>query len=167
VLLSALDNGHDDVDGKRHPEDDHHHIDGPFHLVVFLAGGEAEKQGHRRGNDGGIEEPELKSRQFGAPELCFAEPLNDVEESGEDNADPPSVDACVGVDRAQAPKGQVGREIEPGFHHLEGDDHPDQDSDQSPENAPVDEASHNGVIVFCFFHVSSFRYNVVKISPCS
>ena len=123
--------------------------------MVFLGGGVAKQEGDRRSNDRGVEEVELEFRQFVTPERSLAEPLDNIKEGGEDNADTPAIDPCIGVNRTEPAEGQIRREIKVRFDHLEGDNDSNQYRNQSPDQAPDDKAAHNGVVVVLLLHSTS------------
>jgi len=78
VLLAALDDGAEQIDRERHPDNGDGDVNGPFQFGVFLRGGQAERQRDGSGDDDAVPAPEVEPAQGVAEHARLAQPLQRV-----------------------------------------------------------------------------------------
>jgi hypothetical protein len=149
VLHAAIEDRHEEVDRERHPHHRDGDVDGPDQLRVFLALREAQREGHRGGDDDGLPAPEVEPAQGVAPHARLEQALHGVVDRGEDDVAAEREDDGVGVQRPKAPEGrpleaEVGRPV----GDLERDDHADEHAHDAEHDGGAEEESGDLFVVF-------------------
>jgi hypothetical protein len=146
ALASDLERA-EKVPGEDHPDQGDGNVNRPLQLRVLLAGGDAQRQGQRRADDDGLPAPEVDARQGVVEHPCLEQALRGVVDGRENRVAGESEDDRVGVERPQAPEGEVFAEVEDRAGQLQRDDQSDQHSDDAPDDRGIDEFADDVVVV--------------------
>ena len=148
VLFAALEDRAEQVDRERHPNDGDGDVDGPLQFGVFLAGGQAERQGDRRRNDDRLPPPEIEPAQGVAEHARLAEPLQRIINAAEHAVADEGEDHGVGVQRADAAEGGEGRvQVQLRPEQLAGGQQAGGGADQAPDRGGDGEGPDDVVVV--------------------
>ena len=131
-----------------HPHHRDEDVDRPFKLGVFLALGEAHRQGHRRGHDHRLPAPEHEGGQPVREQPHMAGALDHVQAGGEQRAAAEREDHRIGMQRPQPAVAQPRDALaQRGPVQLRGDDDADQHPHDAPDHGHHRELAHHLVVV--------------------
>ena len=160
VLHAALGEGAEEHHGVGHPHDGDEDVDRPFQFSVFLAAGNAERQGDGRRQDDGLPAPEGEASEFVGKQAHVAGALDDVVAGGEERRTAEGENDGVRVERAKPGIGQPRDvEVQRRPKELGGNDDPDQHADDAPDYGHQGKLpDHAVIVVFGLLHGSSLGF---------
>ena len=167
VLLAAFGDCSHQIHGERHPHDGDRDVDGPFEFSVFLAGGEPQRQGDRRGNDDCLPAPEVEPAQKIAEHARLAQALQGIINPHEHAVAHKGEDHGVGVQRTQSPEGrELKVQVQVWPKKLGSDEQAGAESDQAPDHGGDRESPDNPVVVFEGLHLPERSAAAARLFLC-
>ncbi len=148
VLDPALGDGAEEQPAVRHPDDRDQDVDRPFQLGVFLALGDAQRQGDHRADHGQLPAPEDEAGEPVRQQAYMAGALDHVQAGRKQHRAAEGEDHPVGVQRTQPAVAEPRRvEVERRPVQLGGDEHADRHAHDAPEHCRHHELVNHLVVV--------------------